>query len=60
VNNEYRRKPQKKVMWQWIYEYEGKVFLTNGFYPSKKSVEEEFLNPNIIGPAEWTRIEVDE
>jgi len=59
---EYRRKPQKKIMWQWIYEYGEKVFLTNGFYPSWKSVKEEFSNPdsNIIGPAKWTRIEVND
>jgi len=58
VDSKYRRKPQKKIMWQWIYDRGGSVFLTRGFYPSKKAAEQSF--DRIIGPAEWTRIEVDE
>lgn len=59
----YRRKPEKVKMWQWIYRdnNDGLTYLTNAFYASECEIQEQFGIDiaRIIGKAAWTEIEVE-
>ena len=57
VDMEYRRKPQKIKMWQWIATFkDGEVFLTQFFSSDDPYINEDVIET--IGKAEWTEIEV--
>lgn len=60
ANNDYRIKPAEKVVrWQWIMKGALGFYVTAHFHTEKEVVNRSGKE-DIVGKAEWTRMEFDE